>query len=515
MGQRALGHLVAQRVLSVAVLIKAFQEQYPSTQVGYLRTPDATARAIFPVAPKQTLPYANCKDCEHHMARALEPDSHERHRTVPLQETLTRIPGYPSKLVIFKIPASSYWWVRYYANQRIFKRTTKTEVKRDALEAAKRFYDDINLRLHNGSIDAPLDYNPAQVMTFAGAARLLIESEEGKYKRGQLTKISFENMQLRLNKHVLPFFGQVDVNMINYKMLDSFLQHLSGAGNGLSVSTISAYMGLVRKVLIHAARHSFIKHVPEFPNVGVEDKPRGWFAVPEYKLITSKAKKLADQTVEWRKDALTGESYFCMPGEARRGDDKMVRRVYMTRDLADLIVFMVNSYIRPTDVKNMQHGHVHVIDKEYTYLRLALPPSKGHSYPITTMPWAVRVYERLCGRRLKEQGSEAALPANEYVFMPDAPSREDAMKKLQRQFEVVLDMTGLRYSNTGEIRSLYSLRHSSIMFRLLYGRAIDTLTLARNARTSPEMIDRFYAAPLQGEMNIEMLQSRRNPRPWE
>jgi hypothetical protein len=29
------------------------------------------------------------------------------------------------------------------------------------------------------------------------------------------------------------------------------------------------------------------------------------------------------------------------------------------------------------------------------------------------------------------------------------------------------------------------------------------------------MIDRFYAAPLQGEMNIEMLQSKRKPRPWE
>jgi hypothetical protein len=53
------------------------------------------------------------------------------------------------------------------------------------------------------------------------------------------------------------------------------------------------------------------------------------------------------------------------------------------------------------------------------------------------------------------------------------------------------------------------------MFRLLYGQAIDTLTLARNARTSPEMIDRFYAAPLQGEMNIDKLQSKRRPRPWE
>ena len=150
----------------------AFPKQYPITQVGYQRADDTTTLAIFPVAPKQTLPYTNCKDCEHHMARALEPDSHERHRTVPLQETLTRIPGYPTKLVIFKIPASSYWWVRYYANQRIFKRTTKTEVKRDALEAAKRFYDDINIRLHNGSIDAPLDYNPAQVMTFTSVARL-------------------------------------------------------------------------------------------------------------------------------------------------------------------------------------------------------------------------------------------------------------------------------------------------------------------------------------------------------
>jgi len=59
------------------------------------------------------------------------------------------------------------------------------------------------------------------------------------------------------------------------------------------------------------------------------------------------------------------------------------------------------------------------------------------------------------------------------------------------------------------------LRHSSIMFRLMFGRGVDTLTLARNARTSPEMIDRFYAAPLQGEMNVGELQSKRRPRPWE
>ena len=57
-----------------------------------------------------------------------------------------------------------------------------------------------------------------------------------------------------------------------------------------------------------------------------------------------------------------------------------------------------------------------------------------------------------------------------------------------------------------------SLRHTAIMYRLLFGDGINTLALARNARTSVEMIDRFYAKPLSGEMNIAMLQSRRRTR---
>jgi hypothetical protein len=194
----------------------------------------------------------------------------------------------------------------------------------------------------------------------------------------------------------------------------------------------------------------------------------------------------------------------------------LIKRIKIDRDVADLIVFMVNSYIRPTDIKNMKHGHVEVIDRRWSYLRLNLPPSKGHSYPITTMPWAVKVYQRICRRRLKGLPASATLPPDEYVFLPKARSRDAAMKSLQRQFEVIVEMAGVKYSAANnEARTLYSLRHSSIMFRLLYGYAIDTLTLARNARTSPEMIDRFYAAPLQGEMNVGMLQSKRHPKPWE
>jgi hypothetical protein len=129
------------------------------------------------------------------------------------------------------------------------------------------------------------------------------------------------------------------------------------------------------------------------------------------------------------------------------------------------------------------------------------------------MPWAVKVYERICRRQTIELGRD--IIPTDYVFMPQAASRDNAMKLLARQFEIVMEVTGLKSSAAGETRTLYSLRHSSIMFRLLFGRTVDTLTLARNARTSPEMIDRFYAAPLQGEMNVGELQRKRRPRPWE
>ena len=76
-------------------------------------------------------------------------------------------------------------------------------------------------------------------------------------------------------------------------------------------------------------------------------------------------------------------------------------------------------------------------------------------------------------------------------------------------FNWVLKVTDLKHSAHGGARSLYSLRHSAITFRLWYGSGIDVLTLARNARTSVEVINKHYASTLAPEQNIRMLHSRR------
>ncbi len=84
--------------------------------------------------------------------------------------------------------------------------------------------------------------------------------------------------------------------------------------------------------------------------MGIEDNPRGWFNVGDYMQITKVAKRLTGKRVEWRAHSEeTKGSYFCEPGGKLGTADRLIKRIEMTKDLADLIVFMVNSYIRPTD----------------------------------------------------------------------------------------------------------------------------------------------------------------------
>jgi len=98
---------------------------------------------------------------------------------------------------------------------------------------------------------------------------------------------------------------------------------------------------------------------------------------------------------------------------------------------------------------------------------------------------------------------------DDYLFLPRIRRREAAGPIISQHFNKILEVAHLRTGQLGQARSLYSLRHTAIMFRLLYGRGIDLLTLARNARTSVQMIEKFYASNLTAEMNIGLLQSRR------
>ena len=82
----------------------------------------------------------------------------------------------------------------------------------------------------------------------------------------------------------------------------------------------------------------------------------------------------------------------------------------------------------------------------------------------------------------------------------------------KRAFNRILEELDLKYDREGNRRTLYSLRHSYISFRLLEG--ADIYQIAKNCRTSVEMIEKHYAAHLKNQIDAAAINVRKS-RVWK
>jgi len=396
-----------------------------------------------------------------------------KHRSVPIKESITKIAkGYPDKLVIFKISASPFWWVRYYTQGRILKKSTKTDDKKKATEFAKRFYEDILLRERNL---LPLSAN----RSFEKCARLLLQEQEDLIKRGERNPKLNLNDKQKINKDILPFFGEFNVKDVTYKHLNDFVKTL--VDRKLKPASIKVHLVVIHKILALALREGIVDKLPPMPKVKMIDSPRGWFSTEEYETLKNSARKLASVGHVVRYHTITDEMYL-------------------------LILFMVNTFLRPSDIKNLKNRNIQSVKGEHTYLRIQTDSSKTTNNAVVSMEAAVGIYKDILKHH---KALERPTGSEDFVFFPHLENREFALQTMRRQFDEILAKGKLKKSATGEPRTLYSLRHTAIMFRLTLGDHIDLLSLARNARTSVDMIERFYARPLQAEMNVDKIQSMR------
>ena len=422
---------------------------------------------------------------------------HKRERTVPIPNTITAVAGYPIKLVVFKISASKFWQVRCFIAGRTHRRTTKTTSLKQAQRFARWFYESLLVQQHvhverasTGRTDTQHLVQAPALLNFGAIAAQVFANEQARVERGELGIGSLRMFRNRLDAHVLPRFGQLTTADVDYACLLAFSQFLS---KNMSTTSVSNYLMTVRKVLQQAVRIGLLDALPEFPKVKIKIASRGAFTVTEYWDIRRAARYLR--------------------GEQHPSSKQILRETYSLRhahnimpaDLDWVICFMVNSFTRPGDIKKLQHKHVELVRGDNTYLRLTLPETKLHNAPIVTLRPAVQIYNEICKHyeRLNMCG------ADDYLFLPAIKDREYAMLIISVMLNWVLEHTRHKLNPNGKPRSLYSLRHSAITFRLLYGQGIDLITLARNARTSVEVINNHYASTVTGEQNIAMLQSRR------
>ena len=415
-----------------------------------------------------------------------------RGRTVPIPETLTSVSGYPEKLRIYRIAASRFWQVRCWFDGKTYCKSLRTTSKKNAIALAKRFFDTTSAAV-NMSRDSGVDPGSP---SFSILAEKLFQQESARQRRGEFSKGSLQVMRNRLDAHILSELGAIPIRAVGYVALQAFADRLGR--EGFTTTTISQYLVIVRKILKLARHLNHISEVPEFPQIRVTATPRGGFSVPEYRQLLRKARALRGKPHPILRKLKEYERFWI----AR---DLLV----MPEDIAWVIGFMVNTFVRPGDIKLMKHKHIEEIRGKHMYLRMNLPETKRHDKPIVSMRAAVRIFAQIHKRNTRAGFGGP----DDYLFLPQLSNREHALAVMNQLFHWVMVDCGLTTGPLGQKRTLYSLRHTSITFRLLYGQGIDMLTLARNARTSVNMIERFYASSLSGEMNVGMLHSRRQVTP--
>ena len=368
------------------------------------------------------------------------------------------IRGYPSSLVIYKTAASRFYWVRCYFNGKYKVKTTKSETPKGAKEFAAQFYKDTLL----SSVTTKSSDRNKQ---FAVVGNLFFQSTEKN-----TTSTTYKADYNRYTQHILKEFNQQEVDTITNAQISQFVEKLHATG--IKPATIKHHIIVLRKILKFAIANDLMKNLPVFPRITGKlqtSQKRDYLTVPEYDLVCKCAEELAIKKT-------------------------VVQRITITDEMKYLIQFMVNSFIRPSDLRVLKHKHInHMKDGKVEWLELTHPATKTNANAVQAMPVSVHIY-----RNLMDYKKQAKLKTslNDYVFLPEysEKQRDKVMQVVAKLFKRIVAETGIE-EKTDKKLTLYSLRHTAIMMRLTIGQ-VDTLSLARNARTSQAMIDKFYAAHL-------------------
>lgn len=329
-------------------------------------------------------------------------------------------------------------------------------------------------------------------INFSVLTNIAIQKETRKQELGEITIQTLNMFTSRVNSNLLSYFGKKPIEHIFSKDILSFVEFLNG--KGIKPITIKQYIGLLKRILSLAVLEGYLESLPVFPKIKSKSIPRASLSASEYLRVLRSAKcmsklPLPDERITHRN---TANSLYVKDGP-------------IPCEMAGLIGFMTNTFLRPVDIKLLQHKHIQIIENRNCYLKISLPETKSHIGQIVSLRAAVGIYRRLRSVHAIQGLSEP----NDYVFFPLIKNREAAIQAISYLFGRILRAEGLETNSDGQKRSLYSLRHTAITFRLIYGQGIDLLTLARNARTSVEMIEKFYSSNLQAEMNVDILQSKR------
>ena len=404
------------------------------------------------------------------------------HRSTPLPDSFVTIRSYPTTLKLYKTGSSKVYWMRFFYKNKLFRKSSQTENLSIAKDKLVLFYNQI---LENRDVEK---ISEKSRYSFTRIATEFFHYQQNLISRKERNERINSNEKSLINLHIVPYFNQKSIKTITRFDLEELFSHLS-VSSKLKTTSIKKVQNLIKKLFKYAYENNIIDKLPYFPTVTTIDTPRPTFTLAQYKTLI----KTSDSMIK-KKIVIRGHQY--------------------SEDMTYLIQFMMNTFIRPTDLKYLKHRNI-VVEKIFDdaqkrdCLAIYYEHGKTKTRRITySLESAVGIYQKLVNF-YKDNNED--IKSDDYVFFPNIKNRDFALRTIQRLFNELLNNTKLKKSNLNENHSLYSLRHTSISLRIYDG--VDINTIARNANTSVDMINRFYASHILNKMSAKEIQLRHKTKP--
>lgn len=367
------------------------------------------------------------------------------------------------KVQLFRRPRSSSWQCRASVGGKQFRHSTKQASLAQAKDVAEDWFLTLKGKSARGEIKSGTTFKKA-------AERFINEFEI--VTQGERSPDYVAGHRRRLTLYLVPFFGEKVVTEITSGMIQDYrISRMKSLrlGKAPSRSTLHQELVCLRQTVKFANRHGWLPFMPDMsaPYRGSSKISHwAWFSPSEYKQLYEAARE-------------------------RAKNPKKERWREACEDLLYYILFQVNTGLRPDETRRLEVRDIEIVedgDNRERILHIAVRGKRGTGWA-KSMPGAVLPFTRMKKRH--------SMSPTDLLF-----------PTIQRElFNTLLAELAMKKDREGSARTTYSLRHTYISLRLLEGADIDQV--AKNCRTSVEMIEKYYASHIKNMLDDSAINVRR------
>ena len=421
------------------------------------------------------------------------------------------------KVQLFLRPRSPFWQCEASIDGHQFRKSTSEESLSQAKDVAEDWYINLKGRAKWGG---GLPAAKPKGMLFPDAGKRFLD-EYVVLTEGERSAKYVEVLRYKIEGPLNEFFEHKVVEEIDDNLVLEYRVHRAKAtdkdGNPKppARTTIHHEIVALRHVLKSAKRHGDLKHMPDLSAPYKKSGKvvhRAWFSEEEYQTLYKATRKRAKhpESPKWK---------------------------WESEQFHDYVLFMANTGLRPDESARLEFRDVVIVDDDATgerILEIEVRGKRGVGY-CKSMPGAVRPFERLRDRlraapaeltattrdrrsateirraygtaHQRDRGHGGISRGHGAQMIKPRPT-DCIFGPTQRELmNTVLGELGLKFDRDGQRRTSYSLRHTYICFRLMEG--ADIYQVAKNCRTSVEMIEKYYAAHIKNMLDASAINVRR------